>query len=254
MNARKKLNKNNKDKGLKPEYVSEILLGHYKPTQGVSETSMDFDAFMDAVNEGIENESPSARLKKRSEDVEVDYEKRQRILKAFVQEEPGSKKKRKADEPKLIFETSKKKKTKPSGLGKLLSVFVIVALIGMGAFASYKYVTKYNYITIEEHGVDWSKLALSSEQKDRLKQIDTKWQEFEQEQEQYINERRELLTEELAKDKPSLVLLDKYQREVLDREIQLKREKAHVFLEKRFVLNEEQTLKLLELIRKAAES
>ena len=60
------------------------------------------------------------------------------------------------------------------------------------------------------------------------------------------------LDKELTKANPNLSLIDKYQREILDNEITLKRQEVNVFIEKRFVLSEKQTLKLLKALRDAS--
>lgn len=146
--------------------------------------------------------------------------------------------------PDRIFASLKKYK-------KAAIIVALTAIVGLGGIASFKYKEEYNYVLLPEDGdIKWSKLGLNKEQKVKLSLVEEKWQDLKTSEEEFINSRKANLDKELSKQSPNLRLIDKLQREILDHEILLKREEANSFLEKRFILTEEQTFKLLEQLKK----
>ena len=129
----------------------------------------------------------------------------------------------------------------------------LTLLVALGSIASLRYKDEYNYMIPPQDGeINWKALELKEDQVKKLNAIDDEWIAFKKQQEAIIVDRRMKLDKELTKANPNLSLIDKYQREILDNEITLKRQEVNVFIEKRFVLSEKQTLKLLKALRDAS--
>lgn len=253
----------NDDKG-KEDYdfsdLTNYLKKYYKPEEDQNQEVQNFDQFWDSLNKKIEDTEPINKIANKHKALNDKYQKREETLKKLLEEASNEKDtfqkapfltsstKEQADLD-LPFNKSEKEAYQKNLKQKSLSFILIILLIGLAAYASFRYVSVYNYIPIEEQEFDWKELDLSKDQVEKLKEIDSKWLKFSKSIEDDLDDVKKSLHKELAKTKPNLSLVDKYHREILDKEIILKREKANVFLEKRFVLNEEQTLKLLKSIQ-----
>lgn len=143
------------------------------------------------------------------------------------------------------FVVSKKRVLPKAKIAVALAVFIVISL---ASIASFKQKNNYNYIGLEDERINWSSLKLDKEQQKQISEIEQDWKSFKKEQERFIKASKDKLSKELARERPNLMLVDKYHRDILDHEILLKREKSNIFLEKRFVLSEEQTLSLLRQI------
>lgn len=226
--------KNNEDKNkLEPREVSELLRNFYHAPE---EEIQDFDDFYSSLQNKIENEQKNNHVSSQRRAIEDSYQQREEQLKAML---------------KKIDVSSEKKKPKRSRFfaKKLIAGLAIGVVVGLAAFASYHYQKNYNYIASSDNEIHWQELKLLPEQISALEAIETKWQDYKKSQETKIEKAKAKLDAELNKAKPNLALLDKYEREILDTQIALKRQKADIFLEKRFVLSEEQTMNLLKQLR-----
>ncbi len=151
------------------------------------------------------------------------------------------------NEMEKIIDQEEVKTVKVFPYKKAAVAAMLLVAVGLGGIARFKYKEEYNYVLTPEDGaVKWNRLGLTNEQATKLDKIDKAWKSFKNEQEGFVDKRKMLLDREMSKKEPNLRLIDKYQREILDHEILLKREEANFFMEKRFLLSEKQTLKLLQ--------
>lgn len=136
---------------------------------------------------------------------------------------------------------------------KLAVAASLVLALGLASFAGYKYRDEYNYMLPPEDSsnIRWASLGLTQAQSKRILEIENNWKEIRNSEEAIIEQVRSNLSKELAKEKPNLSLVDKYQRDILDHEIHMKREEVNSFMEKRFVLNESQTFKLFKQLQRS---
>jgi hypothetical protein len=220
--------KDNFDKEI-PEDIKELLNKHYRPKD---QGSPNFENFFSELESKIDKKKELDEIASQTKDIYESYEKRQVKLKSLLKNLLCEKERT----PKT-FTFSKRKKI-------LLSVFILCFLT-LASIATIRGIDSYNYIDIGQENIDWGSLKLSEEQKTQIKEIESKWIKLESSEKNTISFYREKLQEEIKKERPNFVLIDKYQRDILDKEISLKREKTRYFLEMRFLLNEEQTLKLL---------
>jgi hypothetical protein len=235
---------------LASDEVSGLLRSFYKPMESKLKNPhkmQEFTEFFEAIEQKIQDTEAINQISKVNKKIQMDYELREKKLKSLVNRlDDENQPKKKFKEVKLP-RTHKKSAVNYSRL--VFSSVIVLLLVGLACIATFQYSTNYNYLVIEDKEIDWSKLNLTVEQKKQLEQIKNQWLSFQKDEAALIEDRKQKMNEELVKDKPNIALIDKYQREILDHEINIRREKANVFLEKRFVLNEEQTMKLLKLIR-----
>lgn len=231
---------NNKDKSKDrdSDEIIELLGNFYEPDD--SEMT-DFGLFFDSIEQKIDEQNPVNRISKIGNSIEDNINYREQKLSQLV---------------RRLEQKSKTPKQKPKRrTGKILSILgaaALIVLITLASIASLKNFQSYNYINLEAENIDWNILNLSDEQKTQVQEIDNQWQSFKTQEDSFIEDRRSKLLSEMNQSKPNFSLIDKYQREILDHEIMLKRTKLNTFLEKRFILNEEQSLKLIREIGKQA--
>lgn len=212
-----------------PEEIKELLNKHY----GQAPEAQDFEGFFSELESKIDKNKEINEIASQTHDIYESYEKRQVKLKELflnLREEAKSK------DNKHWFK--KKKKI-------LISVFLFCFLT-LASIAAFNGFDNYNYIDMEHEKIDWKSLRLTKEQEAQIKKIENEWLEVEAKEKFSINQTQKKIQDEIKKDKPNLLLIDKYQRDILDKEVSLKREKARYFLEMRFLLDEDQTLKLLK--------
>ncbi|MDD9898170.1 MAG: hypothetical protein OXU45_04125 [Candidatus Melainabacteria bacterium] len=230
--------KKDKSKDRKPDDIIELLEDLYEPNE--SEMT-EFDLFFDGIEQKIDEQNPVNRISKIGDKIEDNINYREQKLSQLVRRlEQKSKTK------------ARKQKKSPNRFLSILSAAALVTLIALAGFAGFKNFKSYNYINLEAENIDWDILKLSKEQKDQLQEIDNQWLSLKTQEEAFIEDKRATLIAEMNQPKPNFSLIDKYQREILDHEVMLKRTKLNSFLEKRFILNEEQSLKLIREIGKQA--
>lgn len=229
----------NKSKDRKPDEIIELLENFYQVEESEIE---EFDLFFDSIEQKIEEQNPATRISKIGDQIETNFNSREQKLSQLLR-----RLEQKSNQPK-----KKKRKINNSKLKQIFGVALILILVTLASFASFKNSNSYNYISLEAEDIDWKILDLNQEQKTKLSEIDSTWTSFKASEEGLIEQRRTQLLAEMNKETPNFSQIDKYQREVLDHEVILKRQKLNSFLEKRFILNEEQSLKLIREISKNA--
>lgn len=221
-----------------PDEIIELLENFYQVEDSETE---DFDLFFDSIEQKITEQNPANRISKIGDDIENNINLREQKLSRFLrrleQKNGKTKKKPKSNKPKLK---------------QIVGVIVVLTLIALASFANLDNFKSYNYISLEGDDINWQILELDENQRNKLKTINDEWISFKTTEENLINHKRSNLLLEMNSTNPNFALIDKYQREILDHEVILKRQKLNVFLEKRFILNEEQSLKLIREISKKA--
>lgn len=228
-------NKDSKDR--KPDEIIELLTNFYEPEDSELE---EFDLLFDSIEQKLEDQNPVNRISKISDQIETNINLREQKLAQLL---------RRLDQKK---NTSKVKKSKKLKLKPIIAIVVILLLITLTSIARINNTQNYNYISLEGENLDWQNLNLNETQKTQLEAIDNEWLAFKSSEETLIENRRTKLLAEMNATAPDFSQIDKYQREILDHEVMLKRQKLNTFLEKRFILNEEQSLQLIREIGKQA--
>ncbi|MDA0771357.1 MAG: hypothetical protein O3C63_00270 [Cyanobacteria bacterium] len=228
-------NKDSKDR--KPDEIIELLTNFYEPEDLEIE---EFDLFFDSIEQKLEDQNPVNRISKISDQIETNINLREQKLAQLL---------RRLDQKK---NTSQVKKSKKLKLKPIIAIVVILLLITLASIARINNTQNYNYISLEGENLDWQSLNLNETQKTQLEAIDNEWLAFKSSEETLIESRRTKLVTEMNASSPDFLQIDKYQREILDHEVMLKRQKLNTFLEKRFILNEEQSLQLIREIGKQA--
>ena len=228
-------NKDFKDK--KPDEIIELLTNFYEPEDSELE---EFDLFFDSIEQKLEDQNPVNRISKISDQIETNINLREQKLAQLL---------RRLDQKK---NTKKTKKSKQFKFKPVIGIVVILLLITLASIARINNTQNYNYISLEGENLNWQSLNLNETQKTQLEAIDNEWLAFKTTEEALIKSRRTKLLAELNATAPDFSQIDKYQREILDHEVILKRQKLNTFLEKRFILNEEQSLELIREIGKQA--
>lgn len=228
-------NKDSKDR--KPDEIIELLTNFYEPEDLEIE---EFDLFFDSIEQKLEDQNPVNRISKISDQIETNINLREQKLAQLL---------RRLDQKK---NTSQVKKSKKLKLKPIIAIVVILLLITLASIARINNTQNYNYISLEGENLDWQSLNLNETQKTQLEAIDNEWLAFKSSEETLIESRRTKLVTEMNASSPDFLQIDKYQREILEHEVMLKRQKLNTFLEKRFILNEEQSLQLIREIGKQA--
>ncbi|MBT6844099.1 MAG: hypothetical protein HOA17_09970 [Candidatus Melainabacteria bacterium] len=229
--------KNRDSKDRKPDEIIELLTNFYEPEDSEVE---EFDLFFDSIEHKLEEQNPVNRISKISDQIETNISLREQKLAQLL---------RRLDQKK---NTSKTKRSKKFKLKPMIGVMVILLVITLASIARINNAQNYNYISLEGENLNWQSLNLNETQKTQLETIDNEWLAFKSTEDTLIDSRRTKLLAEMNASSPDFSQIDKYQREILDHEVILKRQKLNSFLEKRFILNEEQSLQLIREIGKQA--
>lgn len=222
-----------------PDEVLDLLQNFYQPESTEME---EFTEFYAAIEKKLTKQNPVSRIAKLGNDLENSLNEREQKLAQYI----------KRLEQKKIKPKKKLEEKKPQSFFsfKLIASILVLALVALASIASLKNMQSYNYISLEGDDIDWKILNLDKEQQTKLQDINQSWQAFQAKETSLIEERKSKLITEMSKEKPDFSLMDKYQRDILDHEVALKREKLNSFLEKRFILSEEQSLKLMKEMTK----
>ena len=214
--------------------VVDLLKEFYQPDEQLQE----FEEFYQAIEDKLEAANPLNKIQNANNQMQDSYLRREQRLEEFITQ---------LEQTQII----KKQNYQRAKYSKqILVVAVIILLIGLTSIARLQNANKYNYVSVDSDVVDWNILGLTDLQKDELNKLDKAWHAVESKEQMLIATKKNLLAEEMQAEHPDLSLIDKYQRDILDHEANLKRERLNSFLEKRFILNEEQSLKLIHEIGK----
>lgn len=214
--------------------VVDLLKEFYQPDEQLQE----FEEFYQAIEDKLEAANPLNKIQNANNQMQDSYLRREQRLEEFITQ---------LEQTQII----KKQNYQRAKYSKqILVVAVIILLIGLTSIARLQNTNKYNYVSVDSDVVDWNILGLTDLQKDELNKLDKAWHAVESKEQMLIATKKNLLAEEMQAEHPDLSLIDKYQRDILDHEANLKRERLNSFLEKRFILNEEQSLKLIHEIGK----
>ena len=121
----------------------------------------------------------------------------------------------------------------------------IVIGLSLAGIATFKNNDAYKVVDFESQDEIWQKLDLDLEQRKKIAEIDRQWQAYKNFEEEKIQIARTKLQKEINKAKPEFLLIDKYQGEIFDLELHIQQQKFNNNLEKRFVLEPEQSLKFV---------
>lgn len=239
--------KNSSDR--EPDEVLDLLQNFYQPESTEIE---EFTEFYAAIEKKLNEQNPVSRIAKLGNDLENSLNEREQKLSQYIRR--LEQKRIKPQNTNKNKNTKKIEEKKPQSFfsTKLVASIVVLALVALASIASLKNMQSYNYISLEGDDIDWKILNLNEDQQTKLQAINQSWQAFQAKESSIIEERKSKLVTEMNKEKPDFSLMDKYQRDILDHEVAIKREKLNTFLEKRFILNEEQSLKLIREMNKKA--
>ncbi len=228
-----------------PDEVLDLLQEFYQPEM---EDLQEFTEFYDAIDRKLTEQNPVHRISKLGDDLEASLSEREQKLAKYIRR--LEQKRTQADQRPNPQPPSQPVTSRSYFSFKLLASILVLVLIALASIASLKNLQSYNYISLEGDDIDWKTLNLTEKQQSKLQEVNQSWTAFQAQEQSFIDKRRNQLIEEMSKDKPDFSLMDKYQRDILDHEVALKREKLNSFLEKRFILTEEQSLKLMKAMSK----
>ncbi len=216
--------------------ILSLLKDFYQPEQEEDNSSegKEFEVFFRNLKQKIDNDSVQKKVSGLASDLEHQYlNRQQRLFQAKNRLESG-------------FFTKKKNKFKSRKLIKnSLIVGSIILSLGLAGIATFKNNDAYKVIDFQEKEKIWEELNLNSEQKNKIYKLEKQWQAYKNFENEKIQIVRTKLFKEINKKSPDLVLVDKYQREIFDLEMNLKKQEYNASLEKRFVLNQNQSLKYI---------
>ena len=124
-----------------------------------------------------------------------------------------------------------------------LAIATIIAL-SLAAFAKINFDNLYNFVSTKQIKI-WGKLELTEKQKTAINKLESELAEFQELQERKRNKLEEQIKAELKQEVPNLDKVDRHHTALLKLDIISQRFEAENSLKKRYILNEEQTLKLL---------
>lgn len=218
-----------------PDEVLDLLQKFYQPELTEME---EFSDFYSNIEKKLTEQNPVSRVTKLGDAIENSLNEREQKLSQYVRRLEQKKVKPKKTTPvKSKFKFSVK---------KAIASVVVLALVALASIASLKNIQHYDYSKLDGDAVDWQSLNLSEAQQAKMQEINQSWKAFQAHELSIIQERQSKLAAEMTSEKPDFSLMDKCQRDILDHEVAIKREKLNTFLEKRFILNEEQSLKLVK--------
>ena len=232
-NKNKPNSKNSPDR--EPDEVLDLLQKFYQPESAEME---EFTGFYDSIEKKLTEQNPVSRITQSSNAIENNLNDREQKLSQYVRRLEQKKVKRKVVtpiKPKLNF-----------SLKKIFTSILILALIALASIANLRNMQHDNHLNLEGDSIDWKILNLNQKQENKLQEIDQSWRAFQASELSTIEKCQSKLRAEMSEEKPDFSLIDKYQRDILDHEVAIKRERLNSFLEKRFLLDEEQSLKLVK--------
>lgn len=239
--------KNDSDKNFpddkSPEEIIDLLKSLYNPDLSIE--MQDFDDFYQSIENKIEEQNPTNKINKAGREIDSNFYTRQMKLENLEKN---------LEQKTFQVHKTKKKKIKFSFSKAIMAACAVCLILTLAGIANFNNLPKYNFLNLEDENFDWSQLNLSQEQKQKIEEINHEWMNYSSKERGIIEAKRNKLTAEINKEKPDFSLMDKYQRDILDHEVNLKREKLNVFMEKRFVLDEAQSLELIRSLRKTTVS
>ncbi len=221
-----------------PDEVLDLLQNFYQPESTEIE---EFTEFYAAIEKKLAQQNPVSRIAKLGNDIENSLNEREQKLSQYI---------RRLEQKKIKPKKKLEKKPQLQFGIKIAASILVLALVALASIASLRNMQSYNYISLDGDDIDWKILNLNEEQQTKLQDINQSWKAFQAKESSTIEERKSKLIAEMNKEKPDFSLMDKYQRDILDHEVALKREKLNSFLEKRFILSEAQSLKLIKEMTK----
>lgn len=219
--------------------INELLKEFYLPEDEPDE----FTTFFCDLETKLQDQDPGNKINKSIDSIENSYLLRQEKLEKIINRlEKGEfdaevKKTKPSSRPKF-------KKLKTTAL--VSSLLLALTLAGIASFKKYN---KYNFISPDNANVEWRDFDLTHHQEQKLAGIESNYNDIFSREGKFIDEKKSALEDEINKEKPDFGLIDQYHRQILDHEVILKREQLNSFLEKRFILNEKQSLKLIRELK-----
>lgn len=223
------------DKNLDKKIVS-LLKDFYQPdeTKESGQEEAEFDVFFRNIEDKLENDTPQKKISLLASDLEHQFlNRQQRLFQAKNRLESG------------FFETRENKFKLRKIVRNSVIVGTLLLCIGLGSIATFKNNDAYKLIDFEANQKVWQQLDLSSEQKRKIQELDNQWQSYKNFEAEKIQVAKTRLNKEINEKEPDLSLVNKYQREIFDLELHLKQQYFNNNLEKRFVLEPSQSLKLI---------
>jgi Spy/CpxP family protein refolding chaperone len=202
----------------------------YQP-ENQEQDEQEFEVFFRNLEDRLENDTMHKKVSGIASDLEHQFlTRQQRLFQAKNRFESG-------------FFEKKENKFKQRKIVKT-SFFIGAILLGIGltSIATLRHNDAYKVIDFEKKNELWSELNLTKEQKKKIEQLDAQWKIYSKANIERIQVAKAKLNNEINQASPDLSLVDKYQREIFELEQHLKKQKFNTDLEKRFLLNEKQSL------------
>jgi hypothetical protein len=221
------------DKNLDKKIVS-LLKDFYKPENSTEAQEKEFEVFYRNIENKLENDTTQKKISKMASDLEHQLLNReQRLFQAKNRLESG------------FFEVKKNKFKSRKLVRNSLIIGSLLIGVGLGSIATFKNNDAYKVVDFETKDEVWDNLNLSSDQKLKINELDHQWQNYKNFEEEKIQVARTRLQKEINKDVPDFSLINKYQREIFDLELHVQQQKFNNSLEKRFVLDPNQSLQII---------
>ncbi len=219
--------------------INRLLETCYQPDYSEMQN---FDDFFSEIEEKIEASKPHYQASTFNNQIEAKLLNREQKLNRYRQRLEDRQKHREAEQ-QVEVKRPEKRKTINS---KLFLATFIIAMLGLASIASLRNHRASQLPSSSSQEYDWQKLNLSAEQKKQMTIIDKELENFVLHSQAQIQIRKEKLLREINKDHPDFAIIDKYERDILDIEASLKQAKHNSFVEKRFLLSEQQSIALIK--------
>ena len=223
--------RDDKDKKKKEQGILSLIKEFYHPEEENSdEQDKEFDVFFRNIKDKIKEDSMPHKVQSLASDLEHQYlTRQQRFYQAKNRLESG------------FFKKENKFKSRKIIRSSIIMGIVFIG-VGLASIARFQNNSAFKAVDYEANSQAWEKLQLDSKQLEKIASLDEQWNKYKNFEEEKIQIAKTKLNKELNQEEPNMTLIDKYQREILDLELNLRKQSFNHTLEKSFVLNDNQRL------------
>jgi Spy/CpxP family protein refolding chaperone len=222
------------DKNLDKKIVS-LLKDFYQPTDlNESVEEAEFEVFYRTIEEKLEKDTTQNKISLMASELEYQFlNRQQRLFQAKNRLESG------------FFEIKQNKFKSRKLIRNSMIIGSFLVCVALTSIATFKQNDAYKVVDFEAKEEAWANLSLTPEQKNKINELDNQWQSYRNFELEKIQVAKTRLQKEINQESPDLSLINKYQREIFDLELHLQQQKFNNNLEKRFVLEPEQSIEFI---------